>query len=113
MPTVTLRATAAVYVNGQNSTTQAKNYSSQATIRVGTSPQIISYLYFNRPFPLGATVTAARLEVTQSQANTGTRQLDVRRVNASWQNSKVTHNNRPNVTGANSSVSIGSGVRGR
>lgn len=71
---VTVQATSSVYVNGQNSTTQAKNYSSAATFRAGTSPQIISYLYFNRPFPLGATITDAYIEITQSQPTTdGTR----------------------------------------
>lgn len=113
MPSVNVNATAAVYVDGTNSTTKAKNYAGQATFRVGTSPQVISYLYFNLPFPVGANIASARLEITQSQPNTGNRSIDARRVDKAWQNNKVTHNNRPGVTGASSSTSIGSGPRGR
>lgn len=113
MPTVQVESSAAVYVNGQNATTQKKNYSSQATFRVGTSPQVISYLYFSRPFPVGARIISARLEITQSQPNTGTRNITAQRTAANWVLSKITHNNRPGVTGAAASTSIGSGARGR
>lgn len=113
MPTVTQKATASVYVNGDTSTTRAKNYSSYATFRAGTSPQLISYLYFNRPFPIGATIVSAHIEITQSQPTTGTREVNARRVNQSWKLSTINHNNRPGVTGTQTATSLGSGIRGR
>lgn len=114
MPTVTQKATASVYVNGDTSTTRAKNYSSYATFRAGTSPQLISYVYFNRPFPIGATIVSAALEITQSQPTTdGTREVNVRPVDESWKLSTINHNNRPNVTATETSETLGNGARGR
>lgn len=111
MPVVTQKATASVYVS---SASPSKNFSSYATFRAGTSPVISSYIYFNRPFPIGATIVSASLELTQSQPTTdGTRAVLAKRAVASWKLSTITYNNRPGVTGTETSTSLGNGPRGR
>lgn len=75
-----------------------------------------SYVYFNRPFPLGYNIISAKLRLYQKGvAAGGARILTVRRVTAAWKESTLTWTNRPTVTGTtvSSPSQTNGGVDGR
>jgi hypothetical protein len=57
-----------------------------------------AFVFFNRPFPLGATIINATLRVYTDGAWNIAPTLTVRRVLDRWNVNKLTWNNRPNVT---------------
>ena len=93
-----------------------RNYSGLTYLGMNSSPQSrYSFLYFNRPFPLGATIVSATLNLHDFRAATGgARTLTVARVAASYQASKITWSNKPDVTGTSTTLTQGdSTVDGR
>lgn len=77
----------------------------------GTTPaRRISYLYFNRPFPLGATIVSATLRVYQrGVAAGGSRTLQAALVTSAWKRESVTWNTRPSSGTSSSSAAQGNG----
>jgi hypothetical protein len=60
-----------------------------------SSPEAISYIFFTRPFPLGATILSAKLYFYTQTMGTGTHTFTFQRLNQSFSASKVTYNTRP------------------
>lgn len=93
-----------------------RNYGGRNPASIGSgSTGRLYYVYFNRSFPLGATIVSAKLRVYQRGAATGgTRTLYVRRVDSRWEESKITYADSPAITGAETQVTQGdSAVDGR
>jgi hypothetical protein len=55
------------------------------------------FIWFRNPAPAGATVTSAKLVLRARGASSGSRTLQLYRIGASWQEGKLTWNNRPPV----------------
>lgn len=60
-----------------------------------TSPEYLSYIFFSRPFPLGATILSAKLHFYTQTMGTGTHTFTFQRLNQAFSASKVTYNTRP------------------
>lgn len=72
------------------------DYQTQAPIRNATGGVMSWLLYFARPFPLGATITSAKIVMySTATAQTGTLSLLAKRVKTAVSFSKVTYNTRP------------------
>jgi hypothetical protein len=91
---VTLRNAVDTWVR---QSTPAQNY--RADKRLGVATDAFPLLYFNRPFPLGATIHSATLRVYTHGAWGTTPTLTVRRVSEAWKAARVTWNQQPPVTG--------------
>lgn len=92
----------------QNTPTQ--NWASRTYLIAGepVGNFFYSFVYFNRPFPLGATIVSAKLVLRQKGAATGgTRTVTVRRAAAAYSESKLTYSNQPGVTGATATLALG------
>lgn len=65
----------------------------------GTGQECLTYIYFGRPFPLGATILSATLRVynTTAAAWAGTQTITLQRISATWSANRITYNNRPGV----------------
>lgn len=63
-----------------------------------------AYLYFAKPFPAGATILSAELNVYLRGAWAGTTTITARRITASWSESRITYNVKPAVTNTNASA---------
>ncbi len=93
-----------------------RNYGGRNPSSIGSgSSGRLYYVYFNRSFPLGATIMSAKLRVYQQGAATGgSRTLFARRLGAAWQESTITYANAPAITGVETEVTQGnSSVDGR
>lgn len=92
----------------------ASNFYFQNVLRVsaGAGTWQLAYLFFTRPFPLGVTITSAKLRLYQYGAHTGTTRVDVQRVSSGWSQNKINWNNDPGVTGTVVSVTKGSTAGG-
>lgn len=81
------------------------NYGGLARVAVSSGTRS-AFVYFNRPFPLGVTVTGAKLRLYQyGAASGGTRSVTVQRADGSWSESGLVFSNRPAATGSAASVS--------
>src|SRR5215216_4362418 len=60
-----------------------------------SSPEAISYLFFTRPFPLGAAILSAKIHFYTQTMGTGTHTFTFQRLNQSFSASKVTYSTRP------------------
>lgn len=56
-----------------------------------------AFLWFRSPAPVGATITSAVLTLTARGDSTGSRTLQVYRINESWKEGRLNWNNRPAV----------------
>lgn len=93
-----------------------RNYGGRNPASIGSgSTGRLYYVYFNRSFPLGATIVSAKLRVYQRGAATGgARTLYVRRVDSDWKESTITYGDSPAITGAETQVTQGdSAIDGR
>lgn len=90
-----------------------RNYAGLTYLTVSNagSNRRIFYIYFSRPFPLGATIVSATLKFYQTASATGgSRVLDTRLLAGPYQESKLTWDNRPSSVGATaSSGALGDG----
>jgi hypothetical protein len=73
------------------------NFDAQAGLgsRTGGAGDAIGYIYFPRPFPLGATILSAELVFYTTAMSSATHTYDFKRLNQSFSASKVTYNTRP------------------
>lgn len=110
MPSSTLRNATDAHVTKVK---PGRNYGKQATLHMQAGERF-SYIYFNRAAPLGATITKATLRLYRGAVwpASSTRTVTVRRVSASWAESRLRWNNRPGVTGVAAVGSAPGGVRG-
>jgi hypothetical protein len=74
-----------------------RNFNGNARFHLQTSGGLgkIGYLYFSRPFPLGATIISAKIKMNSAAMTTGTHIITLQRLNVGWSASKVTWNTRP------------------
>lgn len=84
----------------------ATNYSDGSYLRVAATASNVmySYIYFPRPFPLGATVTSAIMHLRQTATLTGTRTVNIRRALQSWKVSRITYSGNPGQPNVNSAI---------
>lgn len=71
---------------------------SRLMLKGQTSHKKYGYVLLARPFPLGALVLSATLTLRLASSWPGTTVITVKRVTASWQESRLTWNNQPAVT---------------
>lgn len=84
-----------------NSSSPSLNYSgsTQLVVKGAGTALFYSYIYFARPFPLGATILSATLRLYQVSAETVTHTVTVRRLTSlGWSLSGTNYNNRPAST---------------
>jgi hypothetical protein len=85
--------------------TPSANYADTIRLRLRTSSgnNCFSYIYFARPFPIGATIVSAKLRFyADAEGGTWTavsRTLSIHRAAAAWKVGKINYNNRPGTTG--------------
>lgn len=102
--TATLRNTGDAYVSNATANVD-KNFSNTQKLYVkeNNPDKRWGYLYFGQPFPPGAKVINAYLEVYNGTAiNGGT--LTVQRISEPWKRNKITWNNKPATAGASFTV---------
>lgn len=82
---------------GVSQSSPATNYDSSLGINLRTSSgaDLIGYLYFARPFPLGATILSAKIKFYTLAMGSGTHTITFQRLNQTLTASKVTYNTRP------------------
>ncbi len=105
MTTVSQLSASDALVNQENT---SKNYAglTYLALRNDSGSHFRVAMYFNRPFPIGATIISATLRLHQTAAATGgSRTLTVRRLAASYKESTVSWANIPAVTGATATSS--------
>lgn len=78
------------------STRPTVNYQQASRLGVKGSEQY-AYIYFSRPFPLGATIKSARLKVKTYAMTSGTHVLTVNRTGSRTVLSRLNWNNRPQI----------------
>ena len=80
--------------------TPSKNYSNstQIVVKAGAGSQFYSYLYFVRPFPLGATILSATLKLYQISPETATHTVTAKVLTQPWYQSQTTWNQKPTST---------------
>jgi hypothetical protein len=101
MPNVTLRGAVDTYVNQARPTS---NYSTARKLGI-QSGAAFAYVYFNRPMPLGAIVTTAKLRLYHDGSwGTGSSTVSARRLSEQLRATRATWNNRPSTTGPAASV---------
>lgn len=109
---VTLRNAADTWTNGQTGY-QNRNYGTTSAIRLRTTGgDHRGWMFFALPFPRGATILSATLRVYSREAWAG-EVITVRRASAKWSVNKITHNNKPGVTGATVASAAITGARGK
>lgn len=88
-----------------------QNYgqASRLMLKGQTSHKKYGYVLFARPFPLGALVLDATLTVRLASSWPGTTTITVRRVTASWQESRITWNNQPATTATHEATKVVTG----
>lgn len=74
------------------------------------SNEKLAYVFFNPPFPLGATVFSAVLRVYAAGGWAGTQTLTVKRIVAKWGESTINYNNRPSITATNAGSLVVTGA---
>lgn len=93
----------AVLRNGNDTyvaqSTPSRNYSgsTQLVCKAGAA-QFHSFIYFVRPFPLGATILNATLKLYQISAETATHTVTAKVLTAPWNLSQTNWNNKPPST---------------
>lgn len=75
--------------------------------------ECMAYVWMKSPAPVGAIVTKATLVLTARGASTGSRNLIIHRVGASWKEASTNWNNRPATVGAGINHAIGTLVHGQ
>jgi hypothetical protein len=100
---IAVKNAADTWVN-QNAAAKNYNQKSRLFIRSQASNNKYAWLYFNKPWPAGATIISAKLRLYSADAWTGSTTLTVQRAAAKWGVNKVNYNNMPGVTGATASV---------
>jgi hypothetical protein len=85
----------------------AANYADGIYLRTAatTGGVLYSYIYFSRPFPLGATITSAVLHLRQVATVAGTRSVTAKRTLQQWNVARLTYGNQPTVSAAVATVS--------
>lgn len=74
----------------------------------------MSYLQFARPFPLGASILSAKLQLRLKGAWSGSQTLTAKRITGKWSESRLTWANRPTASATNpGAVVVASGVDGQ
>lgn len=109
MPDVTLRGAVDTWVWSSRDTA---NYSDARQLGLA-SGAAYAFLYFNRPMPLGATVTSAKLRLYHSGTWSGSATITAARLAEQLKASRATWNNKPGVTGATVSTSDTGGPEGK
>lgn len=107
MPDSTLRNATDTYTDGANA---SSNYATSAVLRVRSADRF-AWLHFNSPAPLGSTIKRATLRLYYAETWTA-RTISAQRIAASWKLSRLTHQNRPAVTGAVASAAASAGAAG-
>lgn len=108
MTTVQIKSVLTTQVHAGAQTTNYAN-STSMTLRGGGTP-VLGYIYFTRPFPLGATIISAKLKFYSGPAyGSATRTIYARRLNQTVSMSKVTYKTRPTalMSGEKSSAKSG------
>lgn len=84
-----------------NSARPKNNYQEANRLGVKGTEQY-AYVYFSRPFPLGASIISAKLKIqTYEMTGTGTRSMKVNRTSSRTTLSKLNFDNKPTVYEAN------------
>ena len=82
-------------------------YGAKHPLRLGGSGDCLTYIYFSKPFPAGATIASAVLIVnTEAVTVTGTHTLTVRRLKQAVSMTKVTYNTRPTALYADTAATV-------
>jgi hypothetical protein len=108
--TITLYAVADAYVYSAAPTT---NYGTASTLYVGSqSASAIGralFLFDLSTIPAGATVQSASFQayLTQTSSSPTTLDVELKRIDAPWQEMAVTWNTQPGYTGANNVIGVG------
>lgn len=76
----------------------SRNWAGNRKLRI-ESGAAYAYLFFNRTFPLGATIVSATLRVYTASVWNSTPTLTVRRVGERWGVNRLNWNNRPAIVG--------------
>ncbi len=107
---VTLNPVADTYVY---SAAPATNYGAAAVLYTGSqSPSAVGRALFRfdlSSIPAGATVTNASFQayLTQTSASPTTLDVELKRIDAAWQEMAATWNNQPSTTGASNVIGVG------
>lgn len=91
----------------------------QPTVNYGTASRLMlkgqtshkkyGYILFARPFPLGALVLGATLTLRLASSWPGSTTITVRRVTATWQESRINWNNQPATSATNQATTVVTG----
>lgn len=89
----------------------SKNYNTKSRVWVGNVASNIknTWLYFNRPFPIGVNIISAHLRMYTATAFGGSHTITARLAAAKWNINKINYNNAPGV-GAGTSATVVTGV---
>jgi hypothetical protein len=94
----------------------ASNTANLTTMTVNNGTTIrIPHIQAPAPCPMGCTVTSAKLQLVQFDAQSGNRTLSLRRISEEWKEGTLTYANRPARTSTASSTAVvnGAGTQGR
>jgi len=95
MGSATITNLIATHVKEEHPSTNYNSYP-KLPVRDFTNTDVNSYIYFNRPFPLGATIVSAKLIwFSTGEGGSGTRGWRFTRLAAKFDASKLVYNNRP------------------
>lgn len=92
--------------SNQDQPTVTHGTASRLMLKGQTSHKKYGYVLFARPFPLGALVLSATLTLRLASAWPGSTTITVKRVTATWQESRLNWNNQPAVTATNDATTV-------
>lgn len=99
MSAITVKNAADTWVN-QNRTTTNYNQKPRLHLRTSAGANKYAFIYFNKPWPPGATIISAKLRLFSQDAWTGATTITVERPSAKWGLNRITYTNAPGTTGA-------------
>src|SRR4249919_2059880 len=82
---------------------------SRLMLKGQTSHKKYGWVLFAKPYPPGALILDATMTVTLAASWPGTTTITVRRITASWKESRITWNNQPATSGTNVATKVVTG----
>lgn len=95
---ITVRNILDSYVSERYPTRNYSNINKMYLVGSVSANNNYAYLYWGRPFPLGAKIISAKLMVYNGGLWSGSTTMTARRISKSWPVSRITWNNKPTVT---------------
>lgn len=84
-------------------------YSKKLFVQLSTTDQF-AYIFFPRPFPLGATINSAKLYLYQKGTWAGAHILTCERVTSRWSEKRLKFDTNPNISATNSDTDTHTGA---